>query len=331
MRSRRNAGFTLVELLVVITIIGILIALLLPAVQAAREAARQAQCCNNLKQIGLAFHQHLETHEHFPSGGWGSEWTGDPNRGYGKRQPGTWGYNILPYIEQEALHQMGVGLTGTALNTALAQCMQTPLAIYHCPSRRRAELRPTRHTYRNAPGVTKCAKTDYAANSGDVHNLMFGPSSYTEADLWDTMPLVPDQSQDGWLDTSSCNGIVFHRSTVSMAQVRDGASNSLLLGEKYLNPDRYEDGDCGNDNHGAFPGTNHDDCRWTGTSSTRKPRQDNPAYADTVGIFGSVHSGGFKVVLADGSVRSVSYSIETEIYRRLGNRKDGQPLDASKL
>ena len=103
-RQRAKRGFTLVELLVVITIIAILIALLLPAVQSAREAARRTQCLNDLKQIALGFLEHEANHKILPTGGWSFVMVGDPNRGFDKHQPGGWNYNVLPFIEQQALY-----------------------------------------------------------------------------------------------------------------------------------------------------------------------------------------------------------------------------------
>ena len=75
-----------------------------------------------------------------PSGGWSHLMVGDPDRGFGKRQPGSWDYSILPFIEQTALHDLGRGLTGAAKSAINVQRITTPLTAYNCPTRRRPVL-----------------------------------------------------------------------------------------------------------------------------------------------------------------------------------------------
>jgi prepilin-type N-terminal cleavage/methylation domain-containing protein len=208
MRRRISAksGFTLVELLVVIAIIGVLVAVILPAVQAAREAGRRTQCLNNLKNIGLAFQTHVDVHKQYPTGGWGWLWTGDPDRGFGVRQPGGWMYNILPYMEEQALHDMGKGLPeGSAPKKTLArQRVQTPLAWGTCPTRRPVATFPvTWWGMPLNPGVNiepplwVAARSDYCANASDKGSNQFGggPNSYASSD-----------GGYGWRDTRCPDG-----------------------------------------------------------------------------------------------------------------------------
>ena len=132
--SRRNA-FTLVELLVVIAIIGILIALLLPAVQSAREAARRTQCKNQLRQLAIACLNHHDVQRHFPTSGWGWRWQPDPGEGFGKGQPGGWGFNILPFIEEQALREAATPTGDRRLDLErLLDLVQSPIETFNCPS-----------------------------------------------------------------------------------------------------------------------------------------------------------------------------------------------------
>ena len=324
--SPRRRAFTLVELLVVIAIIGILIALLLPAVQAAREAARQSQCRNNLKQLSLGWLLHEDTHGHLPAGGWGWEWVGEPDRGYEQRQPGGWPYNILPFIEQGAIRQLGSGsISAGAKLVQLGIVSKTSLPILHCPSRRAAIPTGAKNSWTppNAEHLSFIAKTDYAASVGDpiVSDVHPGPTSLAEG----------DGSIFTWRDVSEKgpyphNGVCYLRSTIRLAQITDGTSNTYMLGEKYLNPDDYNPTNDGKgnpgDNESVFGGYNRDFHR----TAYYIPRRDTPGRIDSF-TFGSAHAANFNVVLCDGSVRPMSYSIEHETHRRLAVIDDGLPIE----
>ncbi len=134
--KRQRDGFTLIELLVVITIIGMLVGLLLPAIQMAREAARRGVCSSNLKQLTTALTGHSQKLGYFPSGGWGSNCVGIPDLGVGPGQPGGWIYQILPYMDQVTMYEMGRG--GNSAKTALM--ISTPISALYCPSRRAPRL-----------------------------------------------------------------------------------------------------------------------------------------------------------------------------------------------
>ncbi len=309
-------GFTLVELLVVIAIIAMLVTLLLPAVQAAREAARRSQCINNLKQISLAWINHESAHGHLPTGGWGWEWIGEPELGFGEQQPGGWVYNVLPFMEEQALHDMSRGLDGQARRDALTQTIQTVLPMLHCPSKREAALSVVTGPVTNGNPVRMANKTDYATCVGDA------PFSD-----WTNFPRSVAAAENyNWMKHPGHNGVCYQISKVRIGQVSDGTSKTYLVGEKALDPLRYQNGDDWGDNEFLLGGYNRDFHR----TVSIPPARDQPGVRQHF-QFGSVHVNGWHMAYADGSVRPLSYGIAPQIHRRLGVRDDGEAIgeDAS--
>jgi len=318
-----HGGFTLVELLVVVTIIGVLIGLLLPAVQAAREAARRTQCRNHLKQLALAFLNHEQQQGHFPTGGWGPYWSGDPARGFGRSQPGGWLYNILPFMEQTALHDLGESRPANEKHALTAQRVTTPLAELFCPTRRAAK------PYRNTVQIYECdpvsvaARNDYAVNAGDQDDPE--PPSYPASLAQGDSPAYNWPSPVNW------TGVCFQRSMIRSADVSDGLSNTYLAGEKFLQIDHYESGACGGDNENCFTGVNNDQTRIVNPAIPLMEDQYGTTLHPNRHAFGSAHASGFHMALCDGSVHMVSYTIDPEVHRRLGNRHDGLTIDAKQF
>jgi len=326
--SRR--AFTLVELLVVIAIIGILAMLLMGGAQSGLEAARRLRCRNNVYQLGRAVLQHEQRHGQFPTGGWGWHWLGDPDRGFNKRQPGGWVYNILPFIEQENLYLLPKDGQPNVVTEEQRQktnvMAKTPLKIFNCPTRRRTMLYPAPsngtfvgyNSSRNTDADNVQARSDYAFNSGSQkRNEWFsGPSTLAKA----------DDPSFGWHDTSNLTGLSYERSEIGFGHIHDGTSFTLMLGEKYLNADHYMTGRDPSDNENMYTGFNNDNFRVTYYA----PRQDRAGYTATY-RFGSAHSAGVHMAFCDGSARIIRYSIDPETFRSLGHRSDGINIDPDTL
>jgi len=338
MYTRNREGFTLVELLVVIAVIGTLVALLLPAVQAAREAGRRAQCSNNLHQLSLACLQHLEQHKHFPTGGWDEMWIGVPGKGFGNDQPGGWIYNILQNIEQENLHDnLGKTVGGSSVSS-----LGSPMAALHCPSRRVADVYPAVEEQAKTPRLdpdmqgspfSTVARSDYAINGGSIMQRApnGGPPCLTNASAYTEWPDIATVKYDG---------IVYPRSQVVMAHVRDGSSNTYLVGEKYVNAQNYLSGTDRGDNATAYSGYGNDVVRWARNHSDDK--KDWPPVLDSCSkenmvvdepwqCFGSPHHAGCYFAFCDGSVRLISFGIDLQVHEQLARRDDGQVIDASRF
>ena len=329
-------GFTLVELLVVITIIGILIGLLLPAVQSAREAARRIQCTNQLKQMGLACHNHAAALGVFPTGGdipWPNlanyRTNGTPN---GPAKQGlSWAFQILPYLEQTALYQLG---TQGALE-------QQAVGLYFCPSRRRPTRQGSRYLndYASAtPGKITRNSDGSFSHEFDATRSFWAGHDGAEIDHYLISSEQPNLFYgvivriNWWYKDGAFLG---GSPPTTFGDIRDGTSNTIMLSEKRIRPCEYASG-AWHDDRGWTDGWDPDVVRSTGyepgPDTDSGPRSIGGSVLGTSLIgycFGAAHPGGFNACMADGSVQSLSYSIDRSVFNAMGDRRDGAVISGA--
>jgi prepilin-type N-terminal cleavage/methylation domain-containing protein/prepilin-type processing-associated H-X9-DG protein len=332
MSSPPNAsatGFTLVELLVVVSIIGTLTGLLLPAVQSSREAARRLQCQNNLKQICLAVQNYHDALRHLPTSGNNGTIARRDNRPTGPtgtpfQQAGTL-FQILPYLELGSVH---------AADDATIFGQAVP--YYFCPSRRG----PTTRLGTNSETV---ALNDYAlplwkdptqgpgkgANSAGCWNIWYDSKGDTKN--------YPYYKHTAFV-RGGIAGVRFPPG--KFKHLTDGTSNVLLVSEKFVDPTRYEPQKLDEEppqppwpsiaftDMGYHHGWNWSTMRCSMYGPFRDQHLGTLAYWQ---LFGSAHTGGINAVFGDGSVRSISYDIANPIFQLLCRKNDGQAIDAGAL
>jgi len=318
-------GFTLVELLVVITIIGILIALLLPAVQAARESAHLMQCSNNLKQIGLAFHGYHDAHKVFPPsyviqpGGGGLN--GTPDATTRDAGPGwAWGALLLPFLEQGGLHE-SFDFARPCWDAVNAQPARTQLNVFLCPS------------------ATETVEPMTLVSAAGANLATFGRSCY----------VLNAGREEPWLHTTDNyesltegrpDGPFFRNSAASAARIKDGLSNTVFAGEHHpALSDKTWVGvvpgaqSCPKESFafggvcepaGTLVGCHSGPCSFTDPPAIHPPNSPTGAPCQMF----AEHPGGCNVLLGDGSVRFIAETINQITWAALSSMDKGEIIEA---
>jgi prepilin-type N-terminal cleavage/methylation domain-containing protein/prepilin-type processing-associated H-X9-DG protein len=332
MCSQRRRAFTLVELLVVIAIVGLLIGLLLPAVQMARETARRVQCCNQIRQIGLALHNYHQAHNAFPAGcivstyavdanpakttGCYDTWAEASDTTHANKHGTSWILQVLPFLDEQNLYQLWDFSKNVQGNQTVAA---VDIRGLYCPTRRNA--------FRRGDSAMMFLKwtnggTDYGGCYGrgdgwmndDDHHHRFADLSTS------TGSQVPHDSPE------KRAGVFGPNMGITLAAIRDGSTNTIMIGEmQRLKPDSGASGAA------AYNKTSYDGWFLGGVATMfvtcaaddehHQPGGMNNGFFESPG---SDHPGGAHFGMADGSVRLINQTIDPNLFALLGSIADGQ-------
>lgn len=311
--NHKPQGFTLVELLATISIIGVLVGLLMPAIQSARESSRRSHCLNNLKQIGLALHEYHISFGKFPAGVVHSKDDGDGTgvAGFG------WSSFLLPHLQQKTLYNLltlPMGELNDVLKTPSGRDLATAeLSVFRCPSDTGYFLNSDRPFSGAKYADLAAAKSNYIANHG-TRFVTFA-----------------DKLVDKTLDSFGVFGV---DSQFSEAQITDGTSYTILAGERRSQQDWA----------GVWIGVrNYNNSGDTGLRQTlgiSDAKINSREGTDARRGFSSEHPGGALFLYADGHVefldedidfnqtgatsKSLAEKQQMGLYQRLLRRNDGQ-------
>ncbi|HEY4261564.1 MAG TPA: DUF1559 domain-containing protein [Schlesneria sp.] len=318
-QRKSNRGFTLIELLVVIAIIAVLIALLLPAVQQAREAARRTACKNNLMQVGLALQNYVMAHDVLPPGTQNAKGPILSVEDVDQYHMG-WIVQVLPYFDQGNVYNH-VDFKNSVYAPQNAAVRSRRLNVLNCPSDPGMRVGATTATT-NYNGVHNDYET---AIDVDQNGVLFLNSSIRYDQITDgssntffVMEARLDTGSDlGWMSgtrSSLRNAVVW--ANKSAAAPANGPGNPTPTPDAA--PDEATTPEPFYESHVVFGG---------GAAAIQQQLANMQTKTEYVGGASSHHTGGYHVVLGDGSVRFISQNVSLPVLRNLANRADGEMLD----